>query len=371
MKTIPLGIRVLLCALAILLVPVAAMAQTTAHDDDIDFVLDMLRTDYAGWDTKTADGKEAEFESAVALARQRIAEHPEARMWALAAMLDWFEDDHLSLRSNIVSPPNPWADEDENGTSRNFTPAPGNEFAFRRLSADTVLVRVPTFHIEYLEEFEALLEKHHDTITSTPNLLIDLRGNNGGSDRMYSRLMSYLYTRPIYQIGVELRDTPRNLAALQANVDDGEYPPEVQEFVQNVLDRAAASDSDFVPLAESGFEIVTYPQVYDYPRRVGILAEGAGSSGDQFAIDARASRKVTLLGGPTAGVIDYSNVLTAPAPSGDFELAWPMTRSMRLPEEPFDNVGVQPDVPFPDGGPDGSVSDEIAWAQAWLERQAD
>jgi len=112
---------------------------------------------------------------------------------------------------------------------------------------------------------------------------------------------------------------------------------------------------------------VTYPQVYAFPRRVGILTEGAGSSGDQFVIDARFSRKVTLLGAPTAGVIDYSNVITAPAPSGDFDLAWPMTRSMRLPEEPFDSVGVQPDVPFPDGG----VEDEIAWAQGWLERQAD
>ena len=40
---------------------------------------------------------------------------------------------------------------------------------------------------------------------------------------------------------------------------------------------------------------------------------------------------------------------------------------MRLPEEPFDSVGVQPDVSFPDGG----VSDEIAWAQAWLERYVD
>ncbi|MGB3796757.1 MAG: S41 family peptidase, partial [Alteraurantiacibacter sp.] len=303
---------------------------------------------------------------AVNLARQRIAEKPESRMWALGALLDWFADQHLSVRSNIVSPANPWADGDA-GRARNFTPSPGNEFAFRRLSPDTVLLRVPTFNSDYFDAFEALLEQHHDDITSTPNLLIDLRGNDGGSDLMYSRLMSYLYTRPIYQIGAELRDTPRNLATLKDNVASGEYPAEVHAFVQNLLDLAEASDSDYVPLSNSGFEIVTYPQVYQFPQRVGILAEGAGSSGDQFAIDARASRKVSLLGGPTQGVIDYSNVITAPAPSGDFELAWPMTRSMRLPHEPFDNVGVQPDVPFPDGG----VADEIAWAQDWLESQPD
>ncbi len=367
MKTILFGIKTLLAAIAIALTPFALTAQVSDYDEDIAFVVDVLRTDYAGWEAKTADGGQAEFERELARARQRIAENPEARMWAIGALLDWFADDHLGLRSNIVSPANPWAQNSDPGQARDFSPPPGNEFAFSRLSSDTVMLRVPTFNIGYLEEFEALLEEHHETITSTPNLLIDLRGNDGGSDQMYSRLMSYLYTRPIYQIGVELRDTPRNLAALQANVDSGEYPEEVQEFVQHVLARAAASESDYVSLSENGFEIVTYPQVYEYPARVGILAEGAGSSGDQFAIDARASRKVTLLGGPTAGVIDYSNVITAPSPSGDFALAWPMTRSMRLPEEPFDNVGVQPDVPFPAGG----VADEIAWAQAWLERQAD
>ncbi|NCP19308.1 MAG: hypothetical protein GW855_09155 [Erythrobacter sp.] len=366
MRIFTFRIKGLLAALAILLTPLAAAAQSTAHDEDIDFVLDVLRTDYAGWETKTGAGKEADFERAVALARQRIADNPEARMWALGALLDWFEDDHLTLRSKIVSPANPWA-ADNARPARNFSPPPGEDFAFRRLSADTVLLRVPTFDIDYLEAFEALLAEHHDEITSTPNLLIDLRGNTGGSDQTYARLMSYLYTRPIYQIGVELRDTQRNLAALQANIDSGDYPAEVQEFVRNLLDRAAASDSEFVPLSQDGFEIVTYPQVYAFPRRVGILTEGAGSSGDQFVIDARFSRKVTLLGAPTAGVIDYSNVITAPAPSGDFDLAWPMTRSMRLPEEPFDSVGVQPDVPFPDGG----VEDEIAWAQGWLERQAD
>ena len=366
MKTNLFAIKTLVAAVALLFVPLAAAAQDSDHEEDIAFVLDVLRNDYAGWDTKI-QGREAEFESQVALARQRIADHPEARMWALAALLEWFEDNHLSIRSNIVSPDNPWPDDDDDGPARNYVPLPGNDFAFRRLSPQTVLLRVPHFDIGSMDVFESLLEEHHDTITTTPNLLIDLRGNTGGSDMMYSRLMSYLYTRPIYQIGVELRDSERNLQTLQDNVASGEYPESVHELVTYVIARAQASDSDYVPLSENGFEIRTYPQVYPYPQRVGVLAEGAGSSGDQFAIDARASRKVTLLGGPTAGVIDYSNVIAAPAPSGDFALAWPMTRSMRLPEEPFDNVGVQPDVPFPEGG----VEDEIAWAQAWLERQAD
>ena len=343
-----------------------AQAQDTDIDADIAFVLDVLRTDYAGWPTKTEGEREAEFDAEVALMRQRIAEDPAARTWAISMLLDWFEDEHLYVRSNIVSPPNPWADERAKGRTYDYRPAPGPDFAVTRLSDETMMVRVPSFHPDYLEEFEGLLEANHDAITSTPNLLIDLRGNSGGADRMYEKLMSYLYTRPIYGIGVEWRKSGRNAATLQEYLADGTYPEEAREIVGDLLARAAASDDDFVRLYEDGISITTYPQVYAFPKRVGILTEGAGSSGDQFAMDARFSRKVTLMGAPSAGVIDYSNVIGARAPSGDFSINWPMTRSMRLPEEPFDNVGVPVDVAYPEG-----VTDQIEWAKAWLESRAD
>ena len=344
----------------------APSSAALAQEDDLDFILSVLEEDYAGWETKTAEGREAEFEEQVALARQRVAEHPEARLWAFAMLLEWFRDDHLGLRANVVWPDNPWADQRAEGRKYDFVPALVDEFAVTRLSDDTIMVRAPDFFVENAETFAALLAEHHEEITSTPNLLIDIRGNRGGGDLTYAPLMAYLYTRPIYGIAPEIRATPRNLATLQENVSSGEYGAEVQEFVANILARAAETEGEWVPMFADGFVIETYPQVHELPKRVGILTEGAGSSGDQFVIDARFSSKVTLLGAPTAGVIDYSNMITMDAPSGEFALAWPMTRSMRLPEEPFDNVGVPVDVPYPDG-----VTDQVQWAQDWLERQVD
>jgi hypothetical protein len=69
--------------------------------------------------------------------------------------------------------------------------------------------------------------------------------------------------------------------------------------------------------------------------RVAFLSDGIGTSAGNFIIDARQSRKGTLMGqANSAGVIDFGEMMTAPAPSGRFQLAWATTRSLRLPHDP-------------------------------------
>ncbi|KLE31707.1 S41 family peptidase [Aurantiacibacter gangjinensis] len=348
---------------ALLLAPATASAQATQYDGDIMFLTRVIEREYAGFDTKTEGNRRQEYEAQLSLMNERIAANPEARIHAISALLDWFADGHLAIQSNIVSPDDPYPDAAPERHYRIFDLP--FAFTFTRLSDHTVMLRVPHFGMDAADELAALLEQHHDTITSTPNLIIDMRGNSGGSDLTYAPLMAYLYTRPIYSVGAELRVSQRNLDYLRELGGDEDMPQEVRNLVANVL-ASAEQGADYVPLGEDAVSIETYPQVYDFPRRVGILAEGAGSSGDQFAIDARFSDKVTFFGGPTAGVIDYSNVIEATSPSGDFTLRWPMTRSMRLPEEPFDNVGVPADVPFGD-----DVADHVEAARLWLESRCD
>ena len=242
------------------------------------------------------------------------------------------------------------------------------DFSLTRLSDETLLLRLPNFSLDNRPVIEALLAEHHDLLENTPNLLIDLRYNNGGGDGAYAELMRYLYTRPIYSIGVEALASKRNMDLMEQLL--AEYRDDISAdtiaYIQELISEGRANPGAWVNPLEHGFSIETYPDVMPFPRRVGILTEGAGSSGDQFVIDSRASRKVTTFGKPTAGVIDYSNVVSSKLPSGNFKMSWPITRSLRLPEEPFDNVGVPPDVPFGE-----EIADPIGYVQNWLERQVD
>jgi len=240
---------------------------------------------------------------------------------------------------------------------------PAEEFFLRQVSPDTLWLRLPDFASENRRTIEALLADNDALLRSTPNLIVDIRENSGGSDSSYERLMSYLYTRPIYSIGVEYRNTPRNVETTARLIAGLDLPQETHDYVNSLLARMRTSDAEWVQSDPRGFSITTYPEVMPFPQRVGILGAGAASTGDQFVIDARFSRKTTLFGGPTAGIIDFSNVIEAPLPSnGDYMLRWPTSRSGRLPEEPLDNVGVQPDVPF---GPE--IIDPVGRAMELLE----
>jgi C-terminal processing protease CtpA/Prc len=71
---------------------------------------------------------------------------------------------------------------------------------------------------------------------------------------------------------------------------------------------------------------------------------------------------VVLFGDHTAGSVDYSTVNRVQFPSGRFELFYPISRSLRLPEEPIDNRGIAADIPIPK-----SSRDPIGFVQNWLE----
>ena len=473
-----------LAGIAISLLPSVAFAQSREDAlKDFEFVLEVVRQDYAGFSDKTAGAKAVEFEALVRSKRAEIEQTPKKEGKIIGDVLAWFNDRHTSYSSaslpgqaspnadKLLASQGPflpinrlvpaktsakqplagtaWASTDgiyqavilsdpadpqralgvitsskspawssgqvkfvltpsAHGWSGTYymrdhsaetaiakflgknsvlrfasmsvdwvrvkpTPAvpldnivPSADFFLRRLSSKTAILRLPNFYGDNGEKIENLLDNNRVLLENTPNLVIDARNNSGGSDGSYSKLMEWIYTRPIYSIDVEFRATARNADLYEAMLKDPSFSPDTISQVRRIVTRIRNAKGDWVSGGDKPFSIMTFPRIMPNPKRVGIIATGAGSSGDQFVLDARQSRKVTTFGGPTAGVIDYSNVLEATSPSKLFILRWATSRSMRLPDEPIDNVGIQPDIPISE-----QVDDPITFVQSWLERQVD
>lgn len=245
---------------------------------------------------------------------------------------------------------------------------PSGTLFMKPLSADTLWLRIPDFNDSRAKPLKAILDANAAALASAPNLVIDLRGNGGGSDYVYAPLTPLLYSRPIYSVGVEMRASEDNVALRKAIAEQiRAEAPEVAGYLDRQIERMAAALGTYVPGGDQLFEIERLDTVLPFPKRVAVLVDNAASTGEQFLLEARQSRKVTLFGKEnSAGVLDFANVVGMPTPSGRYQVFWATSRSMRLPGDPVDPDGIAPDIRIPAGD-----VDPVTYAQRRLERQTD
>lgn len=245
---------------------------------------------------------------------------------------------------------------------------PTGTMFLKRLSPDTLWLRIPDFNDRRAKPLKDLLDANAEALASAPNLVIDTRNNGGGSDYVYAPLTPLLYSRPIYSVSVEMRASEDNIALRKVIAEEiRSEQPDVAHFLDQQNNRMAAALGTYVPGSDRVFSIERLDTVLPYPKRVAILIDEAGSTGEQFLLEARQSRKVTLFGKEnSAGVLDFANVVGMPTPSGRYEVFWATSRSLRLPGDPVDPDGIAPDIRIP-----SEEVDPVGYAQRWLERQVD
>ncbi|RKD90181.1 peptidase S41-like protein [Mangrovibacterium diazotrophicum] len=219
------------------------------------------------------------------------------------------------------------------------------------LSDSTYYLRITDFESDYSN---SIVTQHWQEIMSRPNLIIDLRNNGGGQDNYFQKLAELIYTNPYETKGVEWYASKGNIEFFEEALKAGEIidGEEGIRWTESLLDAMKKNVGGFVTVSMFDDDKVDQTKrVYLNPKKVGIIInERNASSAEQFLLAAKNSQKVTLFGNHnTAGVLDYSNAVSQKFPSGNFDLIFPMTRSQRLPEHPFDNIGIAPDIliPFP------------------------
>lgn len=237
-------------------------------------------------------------------------------------------------------------------------------FYFKQLTSKTAVLKLPSFEYQYLKEIDQLIEQNKAQIESTENLIIDLRGNPGGTTDAYKKLLPYIMGKSIRNSGAEFLATQTyidNLERYKKTLDKGVSTT----GIDNNIATMKANLGKFVNFNAAGalVQIEEVKQASKSPKNVVILVnKRTGSSAEYLLFIAKQSKKVKLMGIPSYGALDYGNAYLINFGCANYQILMPTYRALRLPDYPVDNIGFQPDVYL-----DRSVKDWLAFAVKYLE----
>ncbi|HDR7612486.1 TPA: peptidase [Bacillus mycoides] len=231
-------------------------------------------------------------------------------------------------------------------------------YSFKQYNKDTLLITLTDF--ANTEAINTLLDSHKDELNSFPNLIVDVRLNRGGSDDAFFNLLPYLFEDKEISLldssdTMQLNHTERNFHLRMKDIEMEDYDSldELSKLFTDIFiqDLKKNYKKGFVTFDTSGLPIdMQTLKIHGRksPSRVVILTDvTCGSSGDSFVEVAKKSSKVKVIGRPTAGVTDYSN-LAVMEWADTFALYYPTSRRSIIDKgKGMTGVGIQPHIHIP------------------------
>ena len=364
---------------------------TEEYQRDVTAAIAIVERNYAGYQDKREQSGSKTIDAAARRARHAAitAKTTEDCVRILNEWARVFHDKHLSaLMLDKHGQPTNCAKVKEARTSHPPAASRSLKPTARALSDETFLITIPSFALKYKPGLDALTKQHDAEIKRRSNLIIDVRGNGGGDTWAFTSLLPYVYTQPFVEVGSDILVTKENIDAWEAHITPISAAerrttadrlramirtPKAEKvtrawFADKLKKMRAAPEGTFICCDADSCDPL--PEVFPLPSRVAILMDRqCGSTTEQFLLLARQSKKVTLFGQPSAGVLDYSNVRLFTLPSGNCFLAIPTTRTRRLPKDPIDNIGIAPDVRIRNlTAPQTSGDSAVDFVQNYLNR---
>ena len=331
----------LVAAVAGLLLPAGAQVPVKGGEvSDFDFAVGVVERAYAGYPDKTAN-RAAEYGALKERLRSGIASGRDTYD-AVAEYLGWFDDSHLgtegvrAYRPKSIRRPSDYAARMER-----YDP----QFTHCRMDGETYLIRFPSCDLNEEQTAWVRTAVRAYLASGCENLILDIRGNGGGSDSAYEPLLRLLYDHEGAEDAMEYRVSDLAVAHVR------EFAGDTERGSGKIARMERTPAGEFLTDGPKTYRI-HYDSVSPRPRRAGLLIDGkVGSSGEQLVLEVRASSRRTTVYGQdnTLGCLDFSNCEILYFPQDPTRwMMLPTTRSCRVPEgRGIDSAGIAPDVRIP------------------------
>lgn len=215
----------------------------------------------------------------------------------------------------------------------------------QQLSDKTILFRIPTFEEYARHDIDSLLKVNDQLLKRTPNLVIDIRDNGGGSDISYYEILPLTYTNPVRTINTEFLSTPLNNSRMEGFLATPGLSENDKKEIGKALQTLKEHPGKFVNLNKGKtVDVVKQDTIFPFPKNVAIIVNNNnGSTAEEFLLAAKQSKKVKLFGVTTFGVLDISNTYLVESPDKQFKLGYALSKSLRIPDLAIDGKGIMPD----------------------------
>ncbi|MFB7141936.1 S41 family peptidase [Gottfriedia sp. NPDC056225] len=202
-----------------------------------------------------------------------------------------------------------------------------------------------------------MMNKNHQLLESTEQWIIDVRKNNGGSDASFYPLLPYIL--PVE--GINLVDSEEKMLFNCTHANTRLQLAELDQDIERAQDEQTLkflnifrnewernSGKGFVEFNFGELFASTFINGKIKPNKIVVLTDCmCGSSGDSFVEICKNSSKVTVIGRPTKGLNDYTNLATMKW-NNVFELMYPTSRLSRIDKgQGMSGKGIEPHIYIP------------------------
>lgn len=221
---------------------------------------------------------------------------------------------------------------------------------------DTLLMTLSDFFDS--TSIEELLDRHKASLEIKPNLIIDVRTNLGGSTLSYKSLEKYLFPTGKNEIdfsfyNMKVNCTNRNADLIIKLIDEELDKIENKAHREGLIRWKEETWEKYRGKGFVSFDNKDDENIYEitglnFPGNIIVLTDNyCGSAGDIFVYLCKQSPKITVIGRPTMGVNDYSN-LTKKVWNHQFKLMYATSRLEQLDyRNPEAELGIKPDIYIP------------------------
>ena len=210
--------------------------------------------------------------------------------------------------------------------------------SLQAIDAETIVLRIPSFMGQSKSVIDSLIVWHQKELSEITNLIIDIRGNSGGNDASFEKLIPYIITNKIVDDQGYIIVSDKTTEHYKNDFNDEELA-QIKKLKGKLVPIGKATTSRATYLKEKTY--VTVP-LKESPENVAIIIDHkVGSSAEQFLYYAKQSRKVKLFGENTLGTLDCTNPEFF---DGNINVTIPTMISSRFwHKAAIENIGIQPD----------------------------